>query len=91
MLTRRHDVKIVDFGIAKLMGVTGPTQTGTTLGTVAYMSPEQIAGDDADPQSDVWALGAVLYEMLTGTLAFKGEHQWAVMNAITNYPGTDKD
>ena len=77
-------VKIVDFGIAKLLGVTGPTQTGTTLGTVSYMSPEQIAGEDADQQSDVWSLGAVLYEMLTGRQAFKGENQWAVMNAIIN-------
>ena len=79
-------VKIVDFGLAKLLGVTGPTQTGTTLGTVAYMSPEQVAGEDADQQSDVWALGAVLYEMLTGRPPFKGEHQWVVMNAISNRP-----
>ena len=84
MLTRSGLVKIVDFGIAKLMGVTGPTQTGTTLGTVAYMSPEQVAGDNADQQSDVWSLGAVVYEMLAGRPAFTGEHQWAVMNAIAN-------
>ena len=82
MLTTDGFVKIVDFGIAKLLGVTGPTQTGTTLGTVSYMSPEQVAGEDADRQSDVWALGTVLYEMLTGQQAFKGEHPWAVMNAI---------
>ena len=84
MLTTDGFAKIVDFGIAKLLGVTGPTQTGTTLGTVSYMSPEQIAGKDADQQSDVWALGAVLYEMLTGQQPFKGESQWAVMNAIEN-------
>ena len=84
MLTKNGLVKIVDFGIAKLLGVTGPTQTGTTLGTVSYMSPEQVAGEDADQQSDVWSLGAVLYEMLTGQQAFKGENQWAVMNAIGN-------
>ena len=84
IVTKDGLVKIVDFGIAKLLGVTGPTQTGTTLGTVSYMSPEQIASEDADQQSDVWSLGAVLYEMLAGQPAFKGEHQWAVMNAITS-------
>ena len=54
IVTRDRAVKIVDFGIAKLLGVTGPTQTGTTLGTVSYMSPEQVAGKNADDQSDVW-------------------------------------
>ena len=85
MLTVDGYVKIVDFGIAKLLGVTGPTQTGTTLGTVSYMSPEQVSGDDADQQSDVWALGTVLYEMLTGQQPFKGENHWAVMNAIRQH------
>jgi hypothetical protein len=84
MITKDGFVKIVDFGIAKLLGVTGPTQAGSTLGTVSYMSPEQVAGEDAEPRSDVFALGAVLYEMLTGSLPFRGENQWAVMNAITN-------
>ena len=84
IVTKSGVVKILDFGIAKLLSVTGPTQTGTTLGTVSYMSPEQVAGEDADQQSDVWALGAVLYEMLTGQQPFKGENQWAVMNAISN-------
>ena len=59
-------VKVLDFGIAKLTGVTGLTETGITLGTVSYMSPEQVNGEDAGPQSDVWAMGVVLYEMLTG-------------------------
>ena len=92
MLTQDGFVKILDFGIAKLLGVTGPTQTGSTLGTVSYMSPEQVAGRDADPRSDVWALGAVLYEMLTGHLPFKGESQWVVMNAIASRdPETPSD
>ena len=75
--------KILDFGIAKLTGATGLTETGITLGTVAYMSPEQINGEEADQQSDVWALGAVLYEMLTGQPPFRGDRPAVVMHAIT--------
>ena len=76
-------VKIVDFGIAKLLGVTGPTQTGTTVGTVAYMSPEQLAGKEADERADVWSLGAVLYEMLTGQQPFRGDNEWAIVGNIS--------
>lgn len=65
MITNDGLVKIVDFGVAKLLGVTGRTQTGQMLGTVSYMSPEQLEGGDADQQSDVWSLGAVLYEIGT--------------------------
>ena len=82
MITNDGFVKIVDFGIAKLMGQTGPTQTGTTLGTVSYMAPEQVNGENVDPQTDVWALGAVLYEMLTGRPPFEGDRAVVVMNAI---------
>jgi tRNA A-37 threonylcarbamoyl transferase component Bud32 len=84
MVTNDGLVKIVDFGIAKLTGQTDMTRTGATLGTAAYMSPEQISGEAADQQSDIWALGAVLYEMLTGQRAFAGEHPISVVNAILN-------
>ena len=77
-------VKILDFGIAKLSGATGLTQTGITLGTVSYMSPEQVQGNEAGPQSDVWSLGAVFYELLTGTLPFPGDRPAVVMHGITD-------
>ena len=84
MLTRRGEVKLLDFGIAKLAGQTALTRTGVTIGTVAYMAPEQIAGIEADRQSDIWALGVVLYEMLAGRRPFDGEHEIAVISAIAN-------
>ena len=84
MLTSDGLVKIVDFGIAKLIGLTGVTRTGSTVGTVAYMSPEQINGGAVDQQSDLWALGVVLYEMLTGSRAFRGEHDATIIHAILN-------
>jgi len=85
MLTRRGEVKLLDFGVAKLVGQTALTRTGTTLGTVAYMAPEQFTGV-FDGRSDVWALGVVLYECLTGRLPFAGEHELAMMRAIADDP-----
>lgn len=85
MVTSDGVAKIVDFGIAKLSGHTGATRTGLTLGTVAYMSPEQIEHGVADAQSDVWALGLVFYEMLAGQRAFPGETNVTIINAVLNH------
>ncbi len=84
IITGEGVVKILDFGLAKLKGVTKLTKEGTTLGTVAYMSPEQASGEKVDSRSDIWSLGVLLYEMITGQLPFKGEYEQSIMYAIMN-------
>jgi serine/threonine protein kinase/cytochrome c-type biogenesis protein CcmH/NrfG len=84
MITKDEKVKIMDFGLAKLKGDHGLTKTGTTVGTVAYMSPEQIQGMEVDHRTDLWAFGVVLYEMMSGTLPFRGEHEAALMYEVLN-------
>src|SRR5262249_28141404 len=85
-------VKILDFGLAKQVAVqdsseaetqTSPTtQPGIVRGTIGYMSPEQVRGKAADPRSDIFSFGAILYEMLSGTRSFRGESPVETMNAI---------
>jgi serine/threonine protein kinase/tetratricopeptide (TPR) repeat protein len=84
MITPEGRVKIMDFGLAKLKGDAMLTRTGTTLGTVAYMSPEQASGEEVDSRSDIFSLGVVLYEMIAGQLPFRGEHQAAILYSIIN-------
>ncbi len=84
LITKDEQVKIVDFGLAKLSGRTMLTKEGTTLGTAGYMSPEQVQGTEADHRSDVWSLGVVLYEMVAGLRPFAGEYDQAIMYAIMN-------
>lgn len=82
MITRDGMVKIVDFGLAKLAGPAKLTDTRAVVGTAAYMSPEQARGEEVDQRSDVWSLGVVIYQMLTGKLPFKGEYEQAVVYSI---------
>ncbi|MCG8606763.1 serine/threonine protein kinase, partial [bacterium] len=84
MITEEGQVKIMDFGLAKIRGGAGVTKVGTTLGTASYMSPEQARGEDADHHTDIWAFGVVLYEMLTGQLPFPGDYEQAVIYSILN-------
>ena len=86
LLNSRGVVKIVDFGLAALGGEDRITRDGSVLGTPAYMSPEQWQGLDPDPRSDIWALGVVLFEMVTGQPAFTRSEGRAVSWAILNQP-----
>ena len=84
MITNDGKVKIMDFGLAKIRGSSQLTKMGTTIGTIAYMSPEQTKGEEVDQQTDIWSFGVVLYEMLTGTLPFKGDYDQAIIYSILN-------
>ena len=77
-------VKLVDFGVAKLSGKSHIISMDSTMGTMAYMAPEQIQAQRVDSSTDVWAMGALLYEMLSGLKAFPGDHPQAVMYAVVN-------
>jgi eukaryotic-like serine/threonine-protein kinase len=84
VLTAKGQAKILDFGLARLGGDAKLTKTDTTLGTVAYMSPEQTSGKEVDRRTDIWSLGVVLYEMIAGQRPFAGEYEAAVVHSILN-------
>ncbi len=84
MLTSEGNVKLADFGLAKLQNAVQMTKVDRTVGTAAYMSPEQMRGEDVDLRSDIFSLGVVLYELTTKHLPFRGEHEAALAYSIVN-------
>ena len=84
IITGRDELKILDFGLARLLGKARLTRTGTVMGTAAYMSPEQARGEDVGTSSDIWSLGVVLYEMLSGRVPFDGESDVAMIYSVLN-------
>jgi eukaryotic-like serine/threonine-protein kinase len=88
MVRKDGIVQIMDFGLAKLQGVSRLTKEGSTVGTAGYMSPEQVQGHDVDHRSDIFSLGVLLYEMLTGELPFRGVHETAMQYEIVNVEAT---
>ena len=84
MLTSKGQAKVMDFGLAKLKGSLKLTRTSSTVGTLAYMAPEQVHGGEVDSRSDIFSFGVLLFEMLSGRLPFRGEHEAAMMYSILN-------
>jgi serine/threonine-protein kinase len=84
ILMENDQIKVADFGIARMMASSTKTQTGVIFGTPNYMSPEQVAGKKVDGRSDLFSLGVVLYELLSGDKPFKGDSITTLMYAITN-------
>src|SRR5262245_29983336 len=85
MLTADGQVKLLDFGVAKLADQSRLTRAGSAMGTTAYMSPEQFFGEPAGPAADVWSLGVVLYEMAAGRLPFEGPSEKEMVQAILEH------
>jgi len=84
MVNSKNQIKVMDFGLAKLKGSLKLTKTSSTVGTLAYMAPEQIQGGEVDSRSDIFSFGVLLFEMLTGKFPFRGEHDAAMMYSIVN-------
>ncbi len=84
IITKNNIVKILDFGLAKFIGESRLTKNQEFIGTIFYMSPEQTRGEKIDFRTDIWSLGVLMYEMLTGELPFKGEYEQAVIYSILN-------
>ncbi len=84
IVSDKGQVKILDFGLAYKSGLSRLTKTGSTVGTAAYMSPEQAKGEKLDHRTDLWSLGVVVYEMVTGRLPFRGEHEAAILYSVVN-------
>ncbi len=84
MVNAKGQAKVMDFGLAKLKGSLKLTKTSSTVGTLGYMSPEQIGGGEVDTRSDIFSFGVLIFEMLTGRLPFRGEHEAAMVYSIMN-------
>jgi len=88
IITAEGQAKILDFGLAKILGATQLTESGRTVGTVSVMSPEQVRGEPLDQATDIWSLGVVIYEMVTGRLPFWGDYPQAICYAIQHHQHT---